>query len=104
MKGRCNKHRRTTITLPVFRFMSGSRNNTVVPFNDATSKGVPLREFVELMLLGFSRGNPGVIQAYPDPTKTHTHTQGRGFSGLGCGFLGSVGSENPTGYRQWVSG
>src|SRR5260221_11502281 len=35
--------------------------------------------------LGKRKGNPGVFQAYPDPDlpKTHTCTQGRGFSGLG---------------------
>ena len=44
--------------------------------------------------IGIGTGNPGVFQGYPypDPTKTRTRRQGKGFSGLGSGFLGSEGS------------
>ena len=46
------------------------------------------------LVLGIGTGNPGVFQGYPypDPTKTRTRRQGKGFSGLGSGFLGSEGS------------
>ena len=50
-------------------------------------------------VLGIIKGNPGVIQADPDLNlyETCTHTQGRGFWGLGSGFLGQWG-------QPWVSG
>ena len=53
-----------------------------------------LLDYAVLLCLGIGTGNPGVFQGYPhpDPTKTRTRCQGKGFSGLGSGFLGSEGS------------
>jgi len=79
----------------------GKFDMVVVWSQDASTKMLSVRVHAS-MHLGIVTGNPGVFQGYPDLhlVKTHTQSQGMGFTRSGYGYLSGY-----TVMRQvkWVS-